>query len=78
MRKKETRLVFTYKNTVDAMMMEKLCQEAGAPGRLIPIPSVVSAGCGLCWAAEPSNREELTELMREHGLEPEGVYEVFF
>ena len=61
MRKKETRLVFTYKNTVDVMMMEKLCQEAG-----------------LCWAAEPADREELTELMREHELEPEGVYEVFF
>lgn len=38
MRKKELKLVVTFHTTTDAMAMEKACKEAGAPGRLIPVP----------------------------------------
>ena len=43
MRKKELKLVVTFHTTTDAMAMEKACKEAGAPGRLIPVPREISA-----------------------------------
>ena len=49
MRKKELKLVLTFHTTADAMAMEKACKEQNAPGRLIPVPRAISAGCGLAW-----------------------------
>ena len=51
MRKKELKLVVTFHTTADAMAMEKACKAEEVPGRLIPVPRVISAGCGLAWAA---------------------------
>ena len=47
MRKKELKLVVTFHTTADAMAMEKACRELDVPGRLIPVPGEISAGCGL-------------------------------
>ena len=40
----------------------------GIPGRTIPLPSVISAGCGLAWRAELSDRECLIAFMKERLL----------
>ena len=47
MRKKEERFVVTFATTTGAMAMERACQAAGRPGRLIPVPgaSPPAAGC---------------------------------
>ena len=47
MRKKELKLVVTFHTTADAMAMEKACKENNTPGRIIPVPRAISAGCGL-------------------------------
>ena len=49
MRQKELKLVITFHTTADAMAMEKACKEYGVPGRIIPVPRAISAGCGLSW-----------------------------
>ena len=51
MRKKELKLVVTFHTTADAMAMEKVCKERGTPGRIIPVPREISAGCGLVCTA---------------------------
>lgn len=51
MRNKENRLVITFHSTTEAMEAEKRLKELGVPGRLIPIPRQLSAGCGLAWSA---------------------------
>ncbi len=56
--------------------MESACKEAGLPGRLIPVPRSVTAGCGLCWAAPPESREALEELVMERRLEVDGIYAI--
>ena len=56
MRKKELKLVVTFHTTADAMAMEKTCKEKNAPGRLIPVPRAISAGCGLAWCAALEER----------------------
>lgn len=76
MRKKELKLVITFHTTADAMAMEKACKENGTPGRVIPVPRVISAGCGLSWCAAVEDREEIVRMMERVGIEPEDLHEV--
>ena len=59
MRKKELKLIVTFHTTADAMAMEKACREDNIPGRLIPVPRSITAGCGMCWSAPPEAQAEL-------------------
>lgn len=75
MRKKEWKLVITFHTTADAMAMEKACKQSGAPGRLIPVPRSISAGCGLAWCSDLSCREVLKSLMEQAGVKEEDMHE---
>lgn len=75
MRKKELKLIITFHTTADAMAMEKACKEAGAEGRLIPVPRSISAGCGLSWCAGLDQREALKAVMDQVGIEEEDMHE---
>ena len=75
MRKKELKLVVTFHTTADAMAMEKVCKSRNVPGRLIPVPRAISAGCGLSWCAGLSDRECIKAVMEEVGIEQEEIHE---
>lgn len=75
MRKKEWKLVITFRTTTDAMEMEQACQKQDAPGRLIPVPRSISAGCGLAWCAGLECREELKAVMHQAGIQEEDMQE---
>lgn len=75
MRKKEKRLVITFHTTSDAMAMESLCTSKKAPGRMIPVPREISAGCGLSWCAPLEAKEELLALMGEAKINEEAMHE---
>ena len=62
-------------STSEAMAAEKACKQYGAPGRLIPVPRLISSGCGLSWCAELSERELLLEVMAKVGLKEEELHE---
>lgn len=49
MRKRKTYRIFTFHTTTEAMAMEKTAMEHQIPGRLIPVPTEITAGCGLAW-----------------------------
>ena len=68
MRIKKPQLVITFSSTPEAIKMEKYCQEHQMSGRLIPIPSQITAGCGLAWKTEPEGREQWMEKLKEAGL----------
>ena len=76
MRAKEPRCVLTFSTTADAMAMEAACKEHGLPGRMIPVPSEIDAGCGFAWRCELAERETLLAGTAEHALAYEGVFEV--
>ena len=78
MRKKVPTLVITFATTTRAMKMETCCKEAGAPGRMIPVPGEISAGCGLAWSAKPEDRDALEQVMAQNKLEAEGFFEIMF
>ena len=66
--KKEMKLVITFHTTTEAMTMEQVCKEAGADGRIIPVPRSITAGCGLAWCADPDSEAALVALMEENGV----------
>ena len=74
MLKKTEKLVITFHTTTEAMAMESACKKEEAQGRLIPVPRVISAGCGLAWCADLTWEAALTALMEAHGIRPQGVY----
>jgi len=76
MRARSEKCVVTFRTTSGAMAMEAACREAGLPGRLIPVPRSITAGCGLCWAAPAEDREALEELVMERRLDVDGIYAV--
>ena len=76
MRQKEERCIVTFRTTAAAMEMERICKESGVPGRLIPVPRAITAGCGMCWSAPPSAREAVEELVMDRHLMIEGIYAI--
>lgn len=76
MREKEFRIILTFATTTDAMAMEAYCQENGVAGRLIPVPSAISAGCGMCWSAPVGQKEAIRRAAEDAQLHCEGIYEM--
>lgn len=46
-------VILSFSSYEQAMEMEDFCRASGIPGRLIPLPPKVHAGCGLCWRMDP-------------------------
>lgn len=59
------RLVITFHTTAEAMAAERFCKEQGIPGRLIPVPRQLSAGCGLAWSAPAAEAGRLKKQLEE-------------
>lgn len=75
MRQKEKKLIITFHTTADAMAMEKFCKEKEIPGRLIPVPRSISAGCGLSWCTDLSEWERMKEVVQQAGIDEEAMQE---
>lgn len=68
MRVKKDQLIITFSTTSDAMHMEKFCQKEQIAGRLIPLPTEISAGCGLAWKTDPDQEKEITGKLDHGGI----------
>ena len=73
--RKTKKLVITFHTTTQAMAMEHACKSEQADGRMIPVPHVISAGCGLAWCAKPESESALKELMERHHIQPQAIQE---
>ena len=67
-RKKTPALVITFDTTAQALAAEELFTLLSLPGRIIPTPAQIKAGCGLAWKAEPSARAALCNALQSAGL----------
>lgn len=76
MLQKKLCLVVTFDATAAAMAAEKYCLERGVPGRLIPVPREIVAGCGLAWKAEVDQEEAVTAALEAAGIAYSGVHRV--
>lgn len=75
-REKRKQLVITFSDTTAPLKLDILAQQEVVPGRTIPLPSEISAGCGMAWKAELSDRERLLLLMKEKNIRWEAIYEL--
>ena len=50
-------------------LTDKLCAKNGLPGRLIPIPREITAGCGFAWKAAPEDEAVLIHALTKEGIE---------
>lgn len=57
LRAKRKFLVLTFASTEDALALEAKCAAENLPGRIIPTPTSISAGCGLAWRVESAEAE---------------------
>ena len=76
MRQKGEKCIVTFRTTTGTMAMERACKESGVPGRLIPVPRTITAGCGMCWAAPKEAREAVEELVMDRHLDVDGIYAI--
>lgn len=76
-RRKQNRFIITFHTTQEAMAAEVFLKENGFPGRLIPVPREITAGCGLAWMAPPEAGEGLLKGMKEAGLRWQEAGEFF-
>jgi len=67
MREKKPALVVTFDTTAAAMEAERSCLDLGLPGRIIPVPREITAGCGLAWKAPPEAEEQIRAALDQAG-----------
>lgn len=67
-RAKVPTLVITFPTTSAAMACEETCQNNSLPGRMIPVPGEVRAGCGLAWKARPEERTVIEPALESAGV----------
>jgi len=68
MLKKKPTLIITFATTTQAIAVEKFCSRQDLPGRLIPVPREITAGCGLSWKAQPDEKDRLITALTDAGM----------
>ncbi|MBQ9155353.1 MAG: DUF3343 domain-containing protein [Eubacterium sp.] len=76
MREKKDYIIITFKTTTAAMAMEKECKTKEVPGRIIPLPTQISAGCGLSWRMTCPEYDEWKDRIEQLDTVYEAVYHV--
>lgn len=76
MREKELCFVISFDTTTQALSLEDAAKSEGISGRLIPLPTQISAGCGLAWKMPLQEKESMLHLMTVHKLEYQQCYEL--
>ena len=72
----EKRLIITFNTTTDVLRAEGVFKENNILGKIIPIPSEISAGCGLTWESEIELKEVLIKILKENDIEYDNIYEI--
>lgn len=76
-RTKTPKVVITFATTADAMAFEAAARDHDdIPGRMIPVPSEIDAGCGFAWRCEPSEEAALFDAASRYGLAHEGRFDI--
>ena len=75
-RAKTMKVVFAFPTTTMAMKMEAAAKAKEAPGRRIPVPRQISAGCVMAWCAPVADIVSLEQLIATEQIVTEGCYEL--
>lgn len=73
---KKLKAVFSFAKTSDAMKMDKLNNENKLPGKMIPVPREISAGCGIAYSIDVGFRDKVETLAKESAVNIESIHEI--
>jgi len=75
-RQKKSKLVIAFNTTTAALAFEDVCKL----GRLIPLPSEISAGCGLAYCVDIAHESEIEKILQEQQVDyfKQQIVELFF
>jgi len=76
MRERKRWALASFATTAAAMAMEQAACASGAPGRLIPIPRSITAGCGMAWRCETADRAACEKAAVAAKVEVAAWYEI--
>lgn len=76
MRERTPHAVVTFDSTADAMAVQAAADAGVVPGRMIPVPSAISAGCGLAWSVPAAERAALEAALAAGSLAYAAIDEV--
>ncbi len=67
--------LITFSRTNEAIKGEQILLDKGLSVRVMPLPSRIKAGCGICFRIRPSDFEEAVSSLQEAGIRDIGLYE---
>lgn len=68
--------MLAFPNTYNAIMGETALLEAGVDVRVVPVPSSVSAGCGICLQVGAADLGRCRALLTESRVELESCFSI--
>lgn len=66
--------ILTFARTHDAMLAEQVLMDSGIRPGVMPLPSSIRAGCGLCLRVAPASRFEALRSLESAGCTPQDIY----
>ncbi len=69
-----TEIVLTFPNTHSALGGEKALIEAGVTVRVMPRPSALGEGCGICLRIDREDRAKAEIVLRSGGIGVEALF----
>ena len=76
MREKKLWALASFRTTAAAIAMEQACARENVPGRLIPVPTSITADCGMAWRCAPDARGASAAAAERAGAEIDRWYEL--
>lgn len=76
-REKKLFVVLTFPTTTAAMAMEQYCLQNAIPGRHIPVPGQISAGCGIAWRMKKEDYAQYKEQLHTSAVPMQQETEVW-
>ncbi len=72
--------IATFFSHFGAMHCKKLCDRAGLPAKMMPVPRKLSSSCGTCVRVEAQDAEQIprTEESEQIALEEEYGYQILW
>lgn len=67
-------IVLAFAKTNDTIHAEHILLSAGLSVRIMPLPPVIRAGCGLCIRLPESQQREAAELLETAEIAVDGTY----
>lgn len=71
---KEEVVIITFKSMQDAFDLESKTKN----GRIIPVPSCIKAGCGMCFMSKDLNVDTWKKFLNENHVLYEDIAKVYF